>query len=268
MTLDFQTARLDTDGPVALLRLTDADGRNALRPRLRAGLERGLAAAVSDPQIRVVVALGLDTVFCSGAPQEALLGVAGDLPLQDYAPFARAFAHCPLPVVSGMRGHAIGGGLALGLYADVPVLSERSVYAANFLQYGVAPYVGVTHVLPLRLGSALGTEMIFSARSYRGAELRARGAGVLVAPHDAVEDTARGLAHRIAQAPRRSLELVKQQFSAALLTDTDLAMERERGPHIASAKLAEVRERAATTYGPPSPGPRDHVPDQTKVIAS
>jgi polyketide biosynthesis enoyl-CoA hydratase PksI len=250
---DFGTARVDFDGPVAVVRLTDTKGRNALRTRLRVGLEHALDAALADPEVRVVVAAGLDDVFCSGAPQETLLGTDGGLSLDDYEPFARAFVHCPVPVVSAMRGHAIGGGLVFGLYADVPVLSERSVYAANFLQYAVAPYVGATHVLPLRLGSALGAEMILTARSYRGAELRDRGAGVRIVRHDAVLPTAIAIAQQIAQAPRRALELAKRQLAARLLADTSLAMEREREPHLASRELPDVHERAASRYGPPSP---------------
>jgi polyketide biosynthesis enoyl-CoA hydratase PksI len=257
----FGTASLEITGPVAVLRLTDADGHNALRPRLRAGLERALTAAVDDPAVRVIVATGLDEVFCSGAPRETLLGTDGDLALDDYEPFARAFARCPLPVVAAMGGHALGGGLVFGLYADVPVLSERSVYAANFLQYAVAPYVGATHVLPLRLGSALAAEMLLTARGYRGAELRQRGAGVLVVQHPQVLARALSIAQRIAQAPRVALELLKRQTSARLLADTDLAMDREREPHLASRQQAEVRQRAADGYGPPAPSePHARVP--------
>jgi polyketide biosynthesis enoyl-CoA hydratase PksI len=251
MTLDFETVRLDFTGPVALLRMTDAEHGNAMRPALFTAVEQALAAAVAQPPVRVVVALGLATVFCSGAPRDALRDAdRGDV-LADCAPFGQVFARCPVPVVSAVRGHAIGGGLITALYADLAVLSERSVYAANFLQYGLAPYLGVTHVLPLRLGSALGTEMLLTARSYRGAELRARGAALPVVAHDEVEPHAIALAQRIAQAPRRSLELVKGQLAGALLADADAAMRRELGPHRASTTLTEVKERANAAFGPP-----------------
>jgi len=36
----------------------------------------------------------------------------------------------PVPVISAMEGHAIGGGLALGLCADIAILAEESVTAA------------------------------------------------------------------------------------------------------------------------------------------
>ena len=169
-----------------------------------------------------------------------------------YAPFARALAYCPLPVVAAMKGHAFGAGLMFGLYADVPVLSERSIYAANFLQYGMAPYMGATYLLRSRLGPALGSEMLLTARGYRGSELRSRGASVLVVGHDDVISTATAIANRIATAPRRPLELVKQQLAAQTIADADAAMAAELEPHHTALGLPFVRERAAAAYGPPA----------------
>ena len=239
--------------PLAVITMADHEARNAIRPGLHHGLQRALGAAVDRNDVRVVVVTGLPDVFCAGAAREALLNVEGGLSHEDYEPFARSFPHCPLPVVSAMNGHAIGGGLVFGLYADVPVLSERSIYAANFLQYGMAPYVGATEVIPARLGEALGSEMILTARGYRGSELRSRGASVLVVPHSEVLETACALARRIAQAPRPSLELVKKQLSARLLSATDAAMQAELEPHLATASLQYVRDLARSGYGPPAP---------------
>ncbi|WP_020634862.1 polyketide synthase [Amycolatopsis alba] len=237
--------------PIAQVTMADVEGRNALGPRLYRGLERVLPAAADDPEVKAIVVTGLPDIFCSGAPRDVLLETDGTH-ADDYEKFTRIFARCPLPVVAAMNGHAIGGGLVFGLYADVPVLSERCVYAANFLQYGIAPYLGTTHIVPSRMGESLGTEMIFTARGYRGAELRSRGAPVLILPHDRVHDMATTIATRIARAPRRSIELVKQQLARRVLAETDTAMAVELEPHLASMELAAVRERVATGYGPPT----------------
>ncbi|OKI48960.1 polyketide synthase [Micromonospora sp. CB01531] len=248
---DFGPVHVSIDEYVGIIQMRDVEGRNVLHAPLRNGIIQAVAAVVAHPDTRVVLVTGCGNVFCTGAPQ-ALLRGDQEMPFDEYEPFARAFLHCPLPVVAAMQGHAIGGGLVMGLYADVPVLSERSVYAANFLQYAVAPYVGTTHLLPLRMGSALGTEMILTARGYHGAELRDRGANVRVVPHDQVWPTATDIAQRIAQAPRHALTLVKQQLAASMLADTDTAMSRELEPHQTSWNHAEVRQRAAAHYGPPA----------------
>ncbi|GAA1414993.1 polyketide synthase [Catellatospora coxensis] len=260
--IDYSPVVLRLDPPVATIVMRDHEGRNAIRPPLQRAMRRALATAAAEEDIRVVVVTGLPEVFCAGAARETLLGVEGGQKHDDYEPFARLFPRCPLPVITAMDGHAIGGGLVVGLYADIPVLSERSLYAANFLQYGMAPYIGTTHVIPSRLGEALGAEMILTGRSYRGSELRARGASVLVVPHDKVMSTAKALAHQVAKAPRRSLELVKAQLSARIMAATDTAMAAELGPHLDSAKLPVVRQLAASGYGPPTPASAmtTHVP--------
>jgi polyketide biosynthesis enoyl-CoA hydratase PksI len=250
---EFECVSLRIAPPLAVITMADHVARNAIRPGLHHGLRQALKVSVDTHDVRVVVVTGLPEVFCAGAAREALLGMEGGLSHEDYEPFARSFPHCPLPVVSAMNGHAIGGGLVFGLYADVPILSERSIYAANFLQYGMAPYVGATEVIPSRLGEALGSEMILTARGYRGSELRSRGASVLVVPHAEVVETACAIARRIAQAPRPSLELVKRQLSARLLAATDTAMRAEFEPHLATASLPYVRELARSGYGPPAP---------------
>ncbi len=234
-------------GRVAVVRMTDEEGRNAAGPEMATGLPEALELAVAERETRVIVVTGLPHVFATGASRDFLMRL--DRAVME--PFMRAFAHCPLPVVSAMQGHAMGGGLTQGLYADVPVLSERSVYAANFANYGLAPEYGTTWLLPSRFGSALGTEMLLTARGYRGAELRARSAPVRIVVHDEVLPVSLGLARGIARAPRRTLELLKSQLAGRLLRASDEAIAVELGPHEDAWASPERRELVAERYGRP-----------------
>ncbi|MBO0879087.1 MAG: enoyl-CoA hydratase/isomerase family protein [Mycobacterium sp.] len=246
--------------PIALIAMVDAKAHNAVCPELHRNMREALQRAVDDQDIRVVIVAGLPEMFSCGGAQE-VLARAEEVPAHSgYEPFARALAHSPLPVVAAMNGHAFGAGLVFGLYADVPVLSERSVYSANFLQYGMAPYMGATYILRSRLGAVLGSEMLLTARGYRGSELRSRGASVLVVGHNDVISTATAIANRIAAAPRRPLELVKQQLAARTIADADAAMATELEPHHIALGLPFVRERAAASYGPPTPYVADMPP--------
>lgn len=235
------------EGRVALVRMADESGRNAVTPELVSGLPKALALAVADRHVHVVVVTGLPHVFATGASRDYLL--RPDRAVME--PFMRAFVRCPLPVVSAMQGHAVGGGLTQGLYADVPVLSERSVYAANFANYGLAPEYGTTWLLPARLGSALGAEMLLTARGYRGAELRERAAPVRVVRHDEVLPVALALARDIARAPRRTLELLKTQLATQMLAAGDAAAAVELGPHEEAWASTDRRRLVADRYGRP-----------------
>lgn len=246
---EFGAISVEFGAPLATVRFADRAHGNTFRREWLDDLVAAVDAATAAPGTRVVVAAGLPSVFCAGATKDTLVGIADGLPLPEYRRFARVFATSPVPVVAEMQGHALGGGLVLGLYADVAVLSERSYYAANFLQYGVAPYVGATYVVPARMGEALGMEMLLTARGYRGAELKRRGCGVAVVAHDDVPAHARDMALTIARTPRAGLELLKQELSRKCLLASDAAMDLELGPHLASRALADVAALAERSYG-------------------
>lgn len=241
--------KVSRSGPVVTVRLADQDGHNAFTPGLVDRLGATLAAAVADPEARVVVLAGLPGIFSAGGSRESLLGPPGSRETLEHDLIIRAPLRCPLPVVAAMRGHAIGGGFLLGLYADIPVLSERSVYTANFLGYGFMPCMGATWVLPHRLGGALAAEALLGAARFRGRELRERGAAVTVVAHDAVEDTAAELAGRIAAAPRRALELAKAALVAPWLAESDQAFEREVPGHLETLQHPMARQAVAAGYG-------------------
>ncbi|MEU3838483.1 polyketide synthase [Streptomyces sp. NPDC028635] len=241
--------RLSWEDAVAVVTLDDPDGRNTFSPGLTAGLVDCVETAAADPRTRVVLVEGRPELFCAGGTQRELVNFARGNGSFDTDDFFRVFARCPLPVVAAVQGHAIGGGLVLALYADFAVFSERSVYAANFMRYGFTPGMGATHLLPERFGRELGTEMLFSARNYRGAELRERGAPIRVVPHADVPATARELARSVSMAPRASLELLKRELATPVLVATGAAVAREAALHRTSFRLPEVLERIVAGYG-------------------
>jgi len=235
------------EGPVAHVFLRDAAHGNRITPAARTALPAALARAAADPGTRVIVLSGLPDIFCSGGTREDLTA-EGEARTPAGWDFVRAAADCPLPVVAAVQGHAIGGGLLLALYADVVVLSDHSSYAANFLTYGFTPCLGATHLLPTVLGPALGTEMLYTGRPYRGRELAARGAPVNIVAHDKVPSRADAVAARIAQAPRTTLQLLKQELAGPARELALAALERELAHHTATLSAPEVRQRIGTLY--------------------
>jgi polyketide biosynthesis enoyl-CoA hydratase PksI len=233
--------------PLAVIRLQDAAGRN----RISAALERRLAdafdAVVGRDDVRAIVLEGLPDVFCAGGTPEDLAGLTGRRSVDKW-PFVRTAADCPLPVVAAVQGHAIGGGLLLALYADVTVLSEDASYAANFISYGFTPCLGATHILPARLGAALGAELLLTGRAVRGRELARRGAGCPVVASERVTAHSHDIANRIALAPRRSLELLKALLAEPARREAEAALARELPGHLETFASPWVRDRVSALY--------------------
>ncbi|MFJ2907230.1 polyketide synthase [Streptomyces sp. NPDC087212] len=249
MTVTHPTSTLTVrrEAPLAHVTLTDPAHGNRITPAARTALPTLLREVAADDDVRVIVLGGLPDVFCSGGTREDLIA-EGEARTPAGWDFVRAAAECPLPVVAAVQGHAIGGGLLLALYADAVVLSDHSSYAANFVTYGFTPCLGSTHLLPATLGQVLGTEMLYTGRPYRGRELAARGAAVNVVPHDQVLARAHSLARRIAQAPRTTLQLLKQELAGPARDLAQAALERELAHHTATLDAPETRRRISSLY--------------------
>jgi len=237
---------LSREGRVAVVRMEERETSNALSQGLLAGLISVFGEIARDESVHAVVVHGYDSVFSSGARREELLEILDRLydPQRQEGPqLFRLFLECEVPVIAAMQGHAIGGGLLLGLYADVPLFAEESLYSTNFVEFGFPPSGGATVVVPAKLGPNLAHEMLFSARRYHGGELRARGAPITVLKRKEVIPAALRLAADIAANSRTALRLLKRQLSAPLLGEMPEAIRRETREAQAALAQPGVRER-------------------------
>lgn len=234
---------------VAVIEMADREGRNTFTRALVGGLGDALGRVADDPTIKVAVIHGFDTIFCAGGTLEELLTLAEHKVTFDAHDFYRALLDCPVPVVAAMQGHALGGGLVFGMYADLVVLAQESLYAANFMKYGITPGMGATLLLPLKLGMPLAQEMLFSARGYHGGVLRDRGIGFPVVPRAEVINTALRLADDLADKADIALRLLKRAMNRDLLRGLPAVIEEEKSMHEASFAQPDVAERIAGRFG-------------------
>ncbi len=234
---------------IAVIEMADREGRNTFTRALVGGLGEALGQVAADPTIKVVVIHGYDSIFCAGGTLEELLTLAESKVTFDTHNFFRALLDCPVPVIAAMQGHALGGGLVFGLYADLVVMSRESLYAANFMKYGITPGMGATLLLPMKLGMPVAAEMMFSANGYHGGTLHDRGIGFPVVPRAETIPTAMKLAQDLADKSDVALRMLKQAVNHTLLRDLPAAIEREKAMHETSFAQPDIANRIATRFG-------------------
>ena len=224
---------------VAQITLRDIEHHNMFTVALSDGLRRTFEQLSHRDDLKVVVVHGHGNWFCSGGTPELLDSIrAGDASFLD-DPMFRALLDCPVPTVAAMDGHALGGGLTFGLYADLVVMSTNSYYAANFLEHGFTPGVGATHMFPHKMGAVLGHEMLLTARRYQGHELRQRGAQVQFAQRDRVLAHGLDQAQRFAQMPRTHLLELKACLTRPVRAALPDVLTEDQAMH--DAVFAELR---------------------------
>jgi len=202
------------DGRVAVVRLSDAEGKNALSRALGGQLEEALVRVAAIPDVAVVILAGLPEYFCTGASRDVLEeAFAGRLAPRDLI-LPRYVLDIPVPVIAAMEGHAIGGGLALALCADLIVAARESWFSCNFMRYGFTPGMGTTGLLSYVLGPTLAADMLLTGRRVKGRELERRGGLNDVVARVEVMAKTRELADRMSPLPLRALRALKTTLSA------------------------------------------------------
>ena len=261
-----QPADLDTDGRLDLQVLDDGIALITLRPamftaELISGVEDAWRRIAADDSVRCVVVTGDGPVFSMGGTPDALASLAaGEGRFSDVPVLYEGMLRCGRPVISAIQGHAAGGGLAFGLYADIVVLSSTAEYRANFLDYGFTPGMGATHILERKLGAALAADLMLSARAFTGAQLAQRGAAVTVVDGDEVLSHSLRLARTIARKPEAAVRALKADLAARTLAVLPQVIEREvamheqvlsqgAGERVAAAFAHEQRAQATSTRG-------------------
>jgi polyketide biosynthesis enoyl-CoA hydratase PksI len=224
------TLTVSPDG-VAEIAMCSADGHNALTDAFAAALEDAIAQAAATSASRVLLLTGTPEVFCSGASKAVLLRLAsGDLSPADLH-LPRVVLGAALPVIAAMEGHAVGGGFALGLCADIVLLARESRYGCNFMELGITPGMGTTRLLEQALSPALAQELLFTGELRRGADFAGIGGFNYILPRAQVRSKAIELAHRVVDKPRLALETLKSLFAERRLAAFEAAFKTEARMH-------------------------------------
>ena len=206
----------DLEDGIFCVRLNDPQGRNAIDTAFVEEMAKVSNQLQRDPKAKVVILAGLPDIFSSGGSAaliEELHEFYRDQVEHEYLRKMKAMLDIPLPVIAAMEGGAVGGGLSLGLYADMVIAAEESRYGFSFMNMGFTPGMGTTALALDAFGPALGFEMMCTGDLKKGRDLHGCPGINAVLPRDRVMDHARGLADAMAEKPRVALELCKKYAS-------------------------------------------------------
>jgi len=253
-----QVVRSYKNGHVCFVALEEREFKNTFTTRLIDGLQDVFSLIQADADIKAVVVHGYGNYFCCGGTKEELVDLYhgfknkaddsrviqfADLQLHDL------FLRCKVPVIAAMQGHAIGGGLAMGCFADLMVMGKQCIYSANFMKYGFTPGMGATYILPERFGATLAAEMLLTARSYYGSELQKCGVPITIVDKDEVIEVAASVAQDLVEKPRQSLIMLKEHLTRKIRAELPAAVEGELDMHRISFAQPEVLTRIDQFFG-------------------
>ncbi len=195
-----------------------------------------LSAAVDlledDDDVRAILLTGAgDRAFSAGADVQSMAAGGAD-PLEAVELSKRgqdAFGKLEaseLPVVAGIDGYCLGGGMELATAADIRVASDRSEFGQPELNLGLMPGWGGTQRLANVIGEGPAKEIILTAERYDADEMADFGFVSDVVEPDEIDDRAFELASNLASGPPIATKYTKRAMLAGR-HDTDAGLEYE-----------------------------------------
>lgn len=213
------------DGPVGEIRLNqpevlNAQGRHWPEDVLAAAREVG-----EDPEIRVVLLTGEGRSFCSGLNLTDL--GRGEIPNEWFHKCEHAFRSMEImdkPVIAGIQGHCLGGGLQVAIACDVRIAADDAVVGLPATREAFIPGMS-TYRLPRVIGMAHARHLILSGQNIDAAEAHRIGLVNTVVPRAEFESELDSWVQWYLEVPRVSVVHSKRLSNMAFDLDFEQFLE-------------------------------------------
>lgn len=220
--MNNQVVKIERDGQVLVIRLNSPENRNSLTAELREQLGEAVAQAESDRAIRSVFLTGEGPIFCSGGDLRMLKTACDPWPVhrrfRGLSRWLTPLITLDKPVVVGVRGQAVGGGMGLALTGDVVIAGESAKFVSGFFRLGVVPDIGTMYHLPRLIGMARAKSFLFGGGTMSAQEAHSLGIVAKVVADDQVDAACMEEAMRLANGPSDVMGLAKTLMARSFET--------------------------------------------------
>ena len=256
--MDYEGVLFEKEDGIATITLNRPEKLNAITPRMRVSMRKALDDAEADNGVKVVILTGAGRGFCAGAD---ITTVAEQAELADdestralrLEPVAtnRVAAHLRAmskPTICALNGIIAGGPIALALFSDVIIASEKARFRMAITRVGLTLENGMSYMLARRIGAQMTLELAYTNDIIDAKEMARIGLVNRLVPHDELMQTARDMAKKMFDIPPLGLAMAKRAVYKALEApdlESQIAYEQLLGKTLSQT---EDRKEAVTSF--------------------
>lgn len=251
----YQRLRFDRPHP-RVLRITMDNGRmNTADAAMHAELVRVWRDVDADDSVNCAIITGAGKTFSAGGD----FGMVREI-MESFEARTRAWreardivyniVNCRKPVVSAMRGVAVGAGLVCGILADVSIATRDCRITDGHTRLGVAAGDHAAMVWPLLCGMAKAKYYLLTCDVLQGAEAERIGLISLAVEDAELDAKAVEVASRLAEGAQSAIRWTKYSLNnwlrmAGPSFDASLAMEFMgfSGPEVKEGLQSHLEKR-------------------------
>ncbi|WP_040841399.1 enoyl-CoA hydratase-related protein [Nocardia brevicatena] len=226
---------VDDDAAVRYILIDRPERMNAVDKDTLHRLADAIESAGEDPAVRAIVLSGTGRAFCAGGDLEVEdpLSVENTVSTSDAANRCiSAIVGVPRPVVTAVRGPAVGVGVSLALAADFTVARSDAFFSMPFTSVGLMPDGGATTLVAASVGRAVAMRMSLLGERLSATDAARMGLVAAVHEPDVFESELAKLTARLTKISSEALDETKRAVNDASLTELGAAFTRERAGQI------------------------------------
>lgn len=205
---------LEYDGPIATITNDNPDKHNAFDDAMDQRLFEILGELAERRDVRAVIWRGEGRSWSSGRDVSALGG--GEVDMSHHELMRRGqrgiqqVFDIDAPIIVGFHGWAIGGSFQRALLCDVRIAAEGARFMLPEVGHGLIPDTGGVGVLYEMCGPGVVSDMVLTGRVMTADEALGHGVVSRVVTPEALDDTLREMAEKIASAPAVTVKMARR----------------------------------------------------------
>jgi enoyl-CoA hydratase/carnithine racemase len=198
-------------GVIAEIRLHRPEVLNAMGVGFPEDLLAAAGEVRADPDVGAVVVTGEGRAFSSGLDLDDLAADRISVEWFHKAELAfRALETLDVPVIAGVQGWCLGGGLQLAIVCDARLAADDAVFGLPAAREAFLPGVGGLWRLPRLIGTGRARHLALSGETVNAAGAERIGLVNAVVPRDALAGELEVWAKRYAEMPAPNAAWIKR----------------------------------------------------------
>jgi enoyl-CoA hydratase len=214
----YKCIRYERGGAVATIYLSRSDVLNAMNRQMWLELERALAEAQQDPEVKVLIFTGDGRAFSSGADLKESKQRSIDTYrtyLEKLQSISKTVLRFEKPTLAAINGYAIGSGAELALACDVRLAASEAQIGLPEAKVTSSVTGGAFRLIQDLIGPGKAKELLFTGDYISGQEAEKIGLVNKAVPlEDLIAETQK-MAHKIAANAAISLKMIKRGLALA-----------------------------------------------------
>jgi enoyl-CoA hydratase len=244
--MEFEDIIFEKNQGVATITLNRPEALNAFSNEMIAEVLGAIEDVKKDNDIRVLVLTGAgEKAFSAGADIKAMAGMtalkARELSLMGEK-LCTSLENLDMPVIAGINGYALGGGMEVAMACDLRIASETARMGQTEINIGLIPGWGGTQRLTRLIGMTKAKELVFTGRIIDAKTAEQLGILNMVVPQDKLKETIRQFGAELASKAPVALKVAKALINKGVDISLESALELEREGFAVVGSTEDLKE--------------------------